>query len=128
MHTARVTATIRTAASIRARRRPRRTGGDQSKASVNTAPIPAATSGSQANSAASSMMNAIAPRDGPSLHPDHGPDIKTRLANQPCNSAANASGTFSRYFIPVSVSRVADVTSRPKFAASYRRRRAAVVN
>jgi hypothetical protein len=74
------------------------------------------------------MMNAIAPRDGPSLHPDHGPDIRAKLANQPCNSAANPSGTFSRYFIPVSVSRVANVSSEPNFAASYSRRRAAVVN
>ena len=38
-------------------------------------------------------------RDGPSLQPDHGADMKTRLANHTCRRAARASGRLSRYFI-----------------------------
>src|SRR5437660_11455485 len=48
-----------------------------------------------------SITRTIAPRDGPSLQPDQGDGIKTRLMNQACSKAATASGTLNMYFIPV---------------------------
>jgi hypothetical protein len=77
----------------------RRRTGNQSNASANTDPAITGSSRIQTSATGSSITSTIAPRDGPSLQPDQGPDMKTRLANHTCRRAATASGRLSRYFI-----------------------------
>src|SRR5258705_14200 len=81
------------------RRSQRRPTGNQSNASVKAAPAIARSSSNQQKTAGSSITSTIAPRDGPSLQPDQGADMKTKPANHTCKRAATASGRLSRYFI-----------------------------
>src|SRR6266404_5156445 len=77
----------------------RRRTGNQSNASAKTDPAITGSSRIQASATGSSITSTMAPRDGPSLQPDQGVDMKTRLENHTCKRAATASGRLSRYFI-----------------------------
>jgi hypothetical protein len=72
---------------------------DLSQTSLPSQRCTTAWSRIQASATGSSIMSTIAPRDGPSLQPDQGVDMKTRLENHTCKRAATASGRLSRYFI-----------------------------